>query len=40
VFAFARLFGEDMLVPEAKPDCSRRPDVELLYGTATGDRGS
>lgn len=39
VFAFARLFGEDMLYPEAKSDCSRRPDLELLYGTATGDRG-
>jgi len=40
VFAFARLFGEDMLFPEAKPACNRRPDLELLYGTATGDRGS
>ena len=40
VFAFARLFGDDMLFPEAKPDCSRRPDLELLYATATGDRGS
>jgi hypothetical protein len=28
-----------MLFPEAKPECSRRPDLELLYGTATGDRG-
>jgi hypothetical protein len=40
VFAFARLFGEDVLFPEAKPDVSRRPDLELLYATATGDRGS
>ena len=39
VFAFARLFGDDMLFPAAKPECSRRPDLELLYGTATGDRG-
>lgn len=39
VFAFARLFGEDMLFPKANPACNRRPDLELLYGTATGDRG-
>jgi len=39
VFAFARLFGDDMLFPEAKPASARRPDLELLYGTATGDRG-
>ncbi len=39
VFAFARLFGEDMLFPESHPACNRRPDLELLYGTATGDRG-
>ena len=40
VFAFARLFGEDMLHPQAVPACNRRPDLALLYATATGDRGS
>jgi hypothetical protein len=39
VFAFARLFGTDMLFPEAVPTCQQRPDVSLLYTTATGDRG-
>jgi len=39
VFAFARLFDEDMLLPEAVPACNKRPDLELLYATATGDRG-
>jgi len=39
VFAFARLFGRDMLFAEAVPACHRRPDVGLLYATATGDRG-
>ena len=35
----ARLFGPDMLFAEAKPACNRRPDLALLYATATGDRG-
>lgn len=39
VFALARLFGDDMLFPEAVPTCNRRPDLTLLYATATGDRG-
>jgi hypothetical protein len=39
VFAFARLFGEDMLFPRAVPDCNQRPDPRLLYASATGDRG-
>lgn len=40
VFAFSRLFGRDMLFPEAAPACSSRPEVNLLYATATGDRGN
>jgi hypothetical protein len=40
VFAFARLFGDDMLFPQAVPACSVRPDLTLLYATATGDRGN
>jgi len=40
VFAFARLFDEDMLFPEAVPACNKRPDLSLLYATATGDRGN
>ncbi len=39
VFALARLFGDDMLFPEAVPACNRRPDLTLLYASATGDRG-
>jgi hypothetical protein len=39
VFALARLFGDDMLFPKAVPACNRRPDLALLYATATGDRG-
>ncbi|MBC8876485.1 MAG: hypothetical protein H8E44_44215 [Planctomycetes bacterium] len=39
VFALARLFGDDMLFPKAIPACNKRPDVSLLYATATGDRG-
>lgn len=39
VFAFARLFGDDMLFPDAVEACNKRPDTGLLYATATGDRG-
>jgi hypothetical protein len=39
VFAFARLFGHDMLFPTAVSACNKRPDAGLLYATATGDRG-
>ena len=39
VFAWTRLFGNDMLFPEAVPACNRRPNLPLLYATATGDRG-
>jgi hypothetical protein len=39
VFAFARLFGDDMLHPQAISACNQRPDLTLLYGSATGDRG-
>ncbi len=39
VFALARLFGDDMLFPQAVPACNKRPDLPLLYATATGDRG-
>lgn len=39
VFAFSRLFGDDMLFAKAVPACNRRPDLALLYATATGDRG-
>jgi GH43 family beta-xylosidase len=39
VFAFARLFDEDMLFPKPAPPCNHRPNLNLLYATATGDRG-
>ncbi len=39
VFAFARMFGEDMLFRKAVPACNKRPDLNLLFATATGDRG-
>ncbi len=39
VFAFARLFGEDMLFADRVPACDKRPNLGLLYATATGDRG-
>lgn len=39
VFAFARLFGDDNLFPEEVPAGNKRPDLTLLYATATGDRG-
>ena len=39
MFAFARLFGEDMLFPNAVPACNHRPDLRLLYASVTGDRG-
>jgi hypothetical protein len=28
-----------MLFPQAVPACNKRPDLPLLYATATGDRG-
>lgn len=40
VFTFPRLFGEDMLFREAKAGMDQRPDTNLLYSSATGDRGS
>ncbi|MCL4190134.1 MAG: hypothetical protein KJZ87_00205 [Thermoguttaceae bacterium] len=40
VFAFPRLFGADMLFREAKAGMDQRPDTNLLYSSATGDRGS
>ncbi len=39
VFTFPRLFGADMMFPERVPACSIRPDLQLLYEMATGDRG-
>jgi hypothetical protein len=39
VFSFSRMFKRDMLFPEEVPACNRRPDLGLLYATATGDRG-
>jgi hypothetical protein len=29
-----------MLFPEAAPACNKRPNLNLLYATATGDRGN
>jgi hypothetical protein len=40
VFAWARLFDDDMLFPEAVPACNKRPDLNLLFATTTGDRGN
>ncbi len=40
VLTFPRLFGADMMFAEEVPAASRRPQPELLYATATGDRGS
>ncbi len=39
VLTFPRLFGTDMMFPEAVPANSKRPNPRLLYGTATGDHG-
>jgi hypothetical protein len=39
VFAFARLYGKDMLFEKQIPACDKRPRLGLLYATATGDRG-
>ena len=35
VFAFARMFDTDMMFPAAVPACAKRPDLGLLYATAT-----
>ncbi|MBN1442338.1 MAG: hypothetical protein JXA90_06490, partial [Planctomycetes bacterium] len=40
VLTFPRLFGSDMMFPEAVPAASKRPDPDLLYAAATGDRGA
>lgn len=40
VFAFPRLFGADMMFAEPVPSHNRRPDTELLYAAAAGDRGN
>ena len=39
VLTFPRLFGADMMFPEAVAANSKRPDPNLLYATATGNRG-
>ena len=39
VFAFPRMYGADMMFPEPVPANSKRFDAQLLYATATGDRG-
>ncbi|OGV69235.1 MAG: hypothetical protein A2283_02330 [Lentisphaerae bacterium RIFOXYA12_FULL_48_11] len=39
VFTFGRLFGEDMLFEKRVSACDKRPNLDLLYTTATGDRG-
>lgn len=40
VFTFPRLFGEDMLFADPVPSCNIHPNTQLLYTTATGDRGN
>lgn len=40
VFTFPRLFGADMLFADPVPSCNTRPNTQMLYATATGDRGS
>ena len=39
VFAWARMFGDDMMFPKAVSPNNSRPNITLLYETATGDRG-
>ena len=39
VFAWARMFGDDMMFPKAVLANNRRANLTLLYTTATGDRG-
>lgn len=39
VFAFARLYREDFMFPQAMPANAKQPNLRLLYATATGDRG-
>jgi hypothetical protein len=39
VFAFARLYDNDMLFPDAVPANARRAQPAVLYNTATGDCG-
>jgi len=40
VLTFPRLFGNDMIFPEAVPSSCKRPDARLLYAMGTGDRGA
>jgi murein DD-endopeptidase MepM/ murein hydrolase activator NlpD len=40
VLTFPRLFGRDMMFPEPVPASNKRPSPQLLYATATGDRGA
>jgi len=39
VFAFPRMFREDMMFADRKPQNSRSPSPPLIYASATGDRG-
>lgn len=39
VFAFPRMFREDMMFAETKSENSRSPSPPLVYATTTGDRG-
>jgi hypothetical protein len=39
VFAFPRMFREDMMFAERKPQNCESPSPSLVYATATGDRG-
>lgn len=39
VFAFPRMYGRDMMFAEPVPANNKRFDAQLLYATATGDRG-
>ena len=39
VFAFPRMFRDDMMFAETMTDNSQSPNPPLLYATATGDRG-
>ncbi len=39
VFAFPRMFRDDMMFTETMPENSQSPNPPLVYATATGDRG-
>ncbi|MHB8897373.1 MAG: hypothetical protein ACYC6Y_01355 [Thermoguttaceae bacterium] len=39
VFAFPRMYGQDMMFTDSIPANNRNPSPPLVYATATGDRG-